>query len=375
MWIAHSKLIHCDTCTCRADTQNVVMYDDATSSYAAYIRIDRRETDDNPHAGNVSCPGPNEFKYIKRRIGRCDLADLSKPWTCNQSTAKMVLSFDRFDPVCFDLYSSAATKYEGRYLFFPSAFGHTVYAGDDGVLDIRLASSRSGVNASYPPARNGRAPFVSLEPDTCTKRRRSTVNPANLSWCDGTQPGSLAHTSAGTSMLWMAAGFVTTDMHHQLYYSTQPFTHGEVAPASSGANNTGIRRAELRKDGFVSVNAGYSFPLLDGTAELDIASLPWFETVPLRPPACAHGHAAALRLNYVSSAVGLLFAELRSGGAAFDAGYAMRSSDPMRGNALWRKATWGGGKRWALPAGGALRVRVAMTDAQLFSLTLVCEAQ
>ena len=101
MWIAHSKLIHCDTCTCRADTQNVVMYDDATSSYAAYIRIDRRETDDNPHAGNVSCPGPNEFKYIKRRIGRCDLADLSKPWTCNQTTAKMVLSFDRFDPVCF----------------------------------------------------------------------------------------------------------------------------------------------------------------------------------------------------------------------------------------------------------------------------------
>jgi hypothetical protein len=38
----------------------------------------------------------------------------------------MVLSVDRFDPACFDLYSSVATKYEGHYLFFPSAFGHTV---------------------------------------------------------------------------------------------------------------------------------------------------------------------------------------------------------------------------------------------------------
>ena len=85
------------------------------------------------------------------------------------------------------------------------------------MLDIRFASSRSGVNATYPPARNGRASFVSLEPDKCAERRRSTVNPANLSWCDGVQPGSLAHTSAGTSMLWMAAGFVTTDEHHQLY--------------------------------------------------------------------------------------------------------------------------------------------------------------
>jgi hypothetical protein len=139
----------------------------------------------------------------------------------------------------------------------------------------------------------------------------------------------------------------------------------------------GIRRAELRLDGFVSIDAGYVFPLLGGTAELDKASLPWLETVPLQLPACARAHAVALRLNFVSSAVGLLFAELRSGAAASEAvaGYSVRSSDPMRGNALRHKATWGGGERWVAPTGAALRVRVAMTDAKLFAMAFVCEAQ
>ena len=61
----------------------------------------------------------------------------------------------------------------GVHLFFPSMYhqftsgGAPYGAKNDGLLDIRLVVSRDGVNLSYAPAANGRAPYVALGPNSC----------------------------------------------------------------------------------------------------------------------------------------------------------------------------------------------------------------
>ena len=57
---------------------------------------------------------------------------------------------------------------QGIILFFPSAFQHMALATDgtphnDGLVDIRFATARSALDdATYPPTRDGRAPFIPL---------------------------------------------------------------------------------------------------------------------------------------------------------------------------------------------------------------------
>ena len=62
--------------------------------------------------------------------------------------------------------------------------------------------------------------------------------------------------------MYMASGYVPSDDGHELYFysSGQAFTHGGDGQNHSWGNQTGIRRLTVRRDGFVSVNAPYTFP-------------------------------------------------------------------------------------------------------------------
>ena len=48
---------------------------------------------------------------------RCDLGDsLKPPWPCTRTDAIDVLTFDKLDPACLDIYTNAATRYYGVYV-------------------------------------------------------------------------------------------------------------------------------------------------------------------------------------------------------------------------------------------------------------------
>ena len=132
----------------------------------------------------------------------------------------------------------------------------------NGLLDIRLVTSRNGVNLSYTESRNGRSPFVPLGINDCA----ASTPGVRGGWCDprGTEE---QHTSFDTSAMYMASGYLPSHDGHalHLYSSGQPNTHGQWEPgtATGGGNswgqNTGVRLLQLRKDGFVSVDAPYLF--------------------------------------------------------------------------------------------------------------------
>ena len=79
--------------------------------------------------------------------------------------------------------------------------------------------------------------------------------------------------------MYMADGWLPSNDGTQLYlYSSgQPFTHGGDAGTHTWGNNSGVRLLTLRKDGFASVNAGYTF-------NADPAQLPSVTTHALTVP-------------------------------------------------------------------------------------------
>ena len=109
-----------------------------------------------------------------------------------------------------------------------------------------------------------------------------------------------------------------------------------------------IRRGTLRTDGFVSAAAGYS------GGELVT-----------RPLTFTGGE---MLLNYSTSAVGSIRVELQGvDGRPLD-GFRMSDSPELYGDEIERAFPWGNGANLASLAGRRVRLRLAMKDADLFSL-------
>ena len=82
-----------------------------------------------------------------------------------------------------------------------------------------------------------------------------------------------------------------------------------------------------------------------------------------------------LLLNVETSVAGFVAAEIMQQGAPV-AGMELDQADQIKGNSVAAVASWGGGTLASLSklAGQQVQVRVAMTDAKLFSLRLACAA-
>ncbi len=111
---------------------------------------------------------------------------------------------------------------------------------------------------------------------------------------------------------------------------------------------TGGRRYVLRIDGFVSVNA----PLETGQ----------FVTKPVS------FRGTMLEINYSTSAAGEMRVQLEDAeGRAID-GYSLEDCDPIYGDHIARTVKWNGKSELGALAGTPVRVRFAMSDADLYSL-------
>lgn len=313
---------------------------------------------------------------------------------------QIVLSFDEEDPSCLDIYTNSATEYEGIVLFFPSAFEHMALASDptphnDGLVDIRFASARSVLDdAHYPPTRNGRAPFVPLGVNTCPALVMAPelvdagLDGARMEWCYNYK-GDLNASAIDTGSKYMASGYLLSADGTQinLYSGGEPLTHGGGgAPGSEGSINihSGVKRHVLRRDGFVGLEAGYV------GAHLTRIEWPQMLTVPLRVPdaaACASGD-VELRANLLTGVGGGAFFQLEVSSSSDPnssrtpiTNYTLLDSVLLRGNWINGPVSWSRQStddpshsyRVLTPfSGHDVHVRVAMRDAELFSISMGC---
>ena len=304
-----------------------------------------------------------------------------------------VLSFDEEDPSCLDIYTSSATPYDnsGVVLFFPSAYQHFELTGgasknNDGLVDVRFATARRILDdARYPPTRNGRAPFVPLGVNLCAELVLASGAP-RFDWCYN---GAFATngSSVNTGTVYMATGYVKSADGAQLslYSGGTPQSHGggglPPTPAPGGkrighegfmGQHSAVLRHVIRTDGFVGLEAGY------GGANSNQEEWPQMLTVPLRVPRaslCA-SEDVELRANLISGVGGGAYFAIEQHGAAVP-NFTVHDSVLIAGDWIDARVGWGGDTGFETRvltrfSEQDVQIRVAMRDAELFSLSMGC---
>ena len=328
-----------------SDTTNSAFWDDRIGRYVVYMRHNSDPyyapkpvyieglRDGKPvvftnNVGRVQAPddGRTYIAIAYRKVGRYETDDLAfwdtpDHWGHPRQT---VLSFDEQDPPGIDIDNTGATKYpwsDHAYLLFPAMYRHYPEppAGEfhnDGVFEMRLATSRDGIHFRYP----SRSPFVPL--------------------------GVQGEFDSG--LVYMAVGMIRRGPQLYLYYSTRNDTlrHGAGGPDVYRSNPPVISRLVLRMDGFVSADAPY-----EGGE---------FTTVPVV------FKGTSLHLNVQTSIAGYVKVELLRDGQPVE-GYSAAEADPVRGNFIDKAVTWNGQSDLSALAGQPVWIRFVMKDAKLYA--------
>ena len=300
------------------DTQNVFFWDDNYDCYVGYTRV--HETQRRDEAAEM------EHGKRYRSVGRITSPDF-KTWS--QPTL-IVLEGDGLElgaplpPTSvqrpqMDFYTNAAYKHpdaDDTYFMMPAAYHH--WEADDGpaTMDVKLLTSRDGIIWN----RHGdREPFI----------RRGL---------DGGPDGGMV--MAG---VWP----IHTDTETWIYYGGRGDKHNEDERDGS---NSGLFRAVLRRDGFVSADtsmAGGEFTT---------------------PPLTFDG--SELELNVDCGSGGWLIVELQDAEGCALEGYTFKECQTVTANAIQKKVSWEAGGT-NITASGPIRLRVIMRATKLYSFRFV----
>ena len=301
----------------KCDTQNVFFWDDLHGRYVGYTRV--RETQRRDEAANAWDGG----KY--RSVGRITSPDFR---TWSESTL-IVLEGDSVDlgaPLPpkrvarpqMDFYTNAAFKCPEAtdvYFMMPAAYHHWEENDNPATMDIKLLSSRDGIIWNY---HGEREPFI----------RRGF---------DGGPSGGLVMANP-----WP----VETDTETWIYYSGRGHPHNQT---DRDGTNSGVFRAVLRRDGFVSADTG-----LSGGE---------FTT----PPLILTGN--TLELNVDCGAAGWLLVELQDAEGRVIPGYGLKDCKTVTANAVRHAVAWTGGD--CIDPTGPVRLRVASRATKLYTFHFV----
>lgn len=294
-----------------ADTQSICFRDDDLGQYVGFVRIK---------------------KFPEGRQRTCSVGLMTSADFRNWTPAKTIFGPDERDenapvpqglpewrpPV--DFYVPGGMKIPGvpgAYVILPNAYYHWREDAFPSTLDVRIAASRNLEHWWQPP---DRAPFLRLGPDG----------------------------SAASGMIFANPHLIPVGDELWLYYSGAGSDHrGQQGDRSK----TGIFRARLRRDGFISADAGYG----GGT----------FTT----PTLTFHGR--RLELNMDGSAGGWLQVEILSAEGAHIPEFELNASDAIRGNSVRKTVTWKSGQDVSDLAGKPVRLRFVMRSMKLFSFQFV----
>lgn len=299
------------------DTANMAMWDRQRGKYVAHIRV----------------------WDPMRKVGRVEMDDIRQPWPFRQLEAPyyiwgkdkipvpseevpLAFGYDERDPVPSDHYNSGAVEYpwaDSVYLMFPAAYLHFPAPpagtyGNDGLLDIQLATSRDGV--SY--TRLSRTPYIPLSPEG-----------AKDSKC-----------------LYMATGMVRRGNDVYQYYAGYEITHG--TPQDHPSEPIGsICAVRQRLDGFVSADAAYAGGQL------------------LTPPLAFSG--TRLELNVDCSAMGSCRVALLDEAGEPVPGFTAGACDTIHGNSVSRTVTWQGNADISTLTGRPVRLHFLLRACKLYA--------
>lgn len=299
----------------QCDTQNMFFWDDSIEQYVGYTRT--RETQQREEAATAG-----RGRY--RAVGR-----LTSPDFHTWSATQIVLQADELDlnspgPVArlpgepvLDFYTSGAMKYpwaQHAYLMFPSVFYHWQGGNSQpALMDIQIMTSHDGIVWRR---EGNRQPFIRLGAD-----------------------GSIA-----TGMLFANPWLIPVGDELWLYYMGTNRNHTDegVGPIRSA-----LFRATIRRDGFISMDAGYQ------GGELTTRAITF--------------QGNRLEVNLDGSAGGWLRAELQDGMGHPLPGYTLADADVTSGNAIRKPLTWHGGQGGLADIVGPVKIRFVMRDMKLYA--------
>ena len=244
------------------DTQNMLFWDDRLELWVGYTRVKGTQLAEEAARAGI------EGRY--RSIGRITSTDF-KEWT------QLEITFE--------------ADAEDVYLMFPSMFSHWGENEYPATLDTQLATSRNGIRWRR---QGGRQSFLRLGFDGSTTSAMIYANP------------------------WL----IPVGNELWLYYSGSARFHREMSEGEERdlGKRSGVFLASLRRDGFVSADAGY------GGGELQTPLISFAGD--------------RLEVNCDGGAGGWLQMELRDADGSAIEGYSLEDADTVRGNGLGKTVTW-----------------------------------
>jgi hypothetical protein len=282
-----------------SDTQTAIVYDTATSRYLAFGRNDAAL----PGNTTVGCWGA--WSSLRRVMLAVSTVSADGPY----SLPVQVLGPGTPDAIdCLDIYNPAPIQVSGALLLLPSSYLHfpataaipaplSNTTANDGVLDIRLAASRDGLNYSFV----SRDVFLSRGVGY-----RDSLSGAFTAIDSDLDAGFVFATAGGlidTELLLLPPNAPLPPFHYNipsarvslLYFGTQR-THG-------GSITTGfqaVMRATLRREGW----AAASSPLNDPFGQAEFVTLPLTVPTPNSSTTCGASAQLWLLINARTSVAG-----------------------------------------------------------------------
>lgn len=291
-----------------ADTQSIPWWDTDLQKYVAFVRMK---------------------KFPKDRQRTCSVGLMTSDDFRNWTPAQEVLRADERLPVpgghpqwrpVVDYYTPGGMKVPdipNAYILLPTAYYHWGKDAFPSNIDVSFATSRDTVNWWIPP---NCEPFLRLGSDGSPASGMVFANPWPIRVGDE---------------IWM-------------YYAGSGRDHRQ---ALRDPSKTGVFRARLRLDGFVSADAGYkggefTTPVLTFDGD-------------------------GLELNIDGSAGGWALVEILSAEGAAIEGCRENQCDTIRGNSVKKTVTWQGIGDVSRLAGKPVKLRFVMRSMKLFAFQFV----
>lgn len=303
----------------RADTQNVVTWDERSHRYAVYLRaweVGEAWTERLRKVVRLEVPTLAQPAWIKPS-GRGSNPTRASDLPRIADEIPTVLVADSRDPKGTDVYTIGAQRYPldpQWFVGFPSFFRRDKHISD-GRLEVQFVGGRDGVTWH----RYDRAPFV--------------------------RPG--ARDSASANMTYIGPGIVVRGDELWLFGTGFKHRHGDVDARRESGDGT-IFRHSMRIDGFVSLD----FPSDGGSCMVGPVSI----------------SGSRLYLNLDTGALGETRIGLCDATGAAIPGFGVGDCQPLQINSTRALATWRQQHDVSALVGKTVQVRVVASRTKLFSL-------
>ena len=290
-----------------ADSQNIAFWDDEQGCYVAYVRMKKfpRGRDRTCWVGRMTSRDFRTWTRAKT-VFAADKKDEAMPLPAGMKARQPVLDF----------YTPGGMKYPGAassYLLLPAAYHHWDADRFPSTIDVILLTSRDGINW-YRPA--DRQPYLRLGLDD----------------------------TPSSGMIFACPWPIVVGDEVWIYCVGNGTSHRQ---SIDDPRRTGLFRARLRRDGFLSADA----PESGGT----------FTT----PPLTFEGR--QLELNVDTSGGGWVQVEIRSGSNRPLAGFTQDACDTVRSNSTSKIVSWNGCTDCSALAAKPVRLRFTMRSAKLYA--------